>query len=148
MTLIRLRVCAGWSEPLLVAYTTMLEISCRGSYKSFSSLPSLQRTLCNIHYDNKALQTDLVDDFLLNHKTKEHQKMHVCPWNARKIHNLLMVHVTPWRDILIKASFNLQLKNTLKTNRMVALRMVSTLPPPLRNFADISFLKKISSCFE
>ena len=30
--LIRLRVCAGWSEPLLVKYTTLLEISCRGSY--------------------------------------------------------------------------------------------------------------------
>ena len=31
--LIRLRVCAGWSEPLLVAHTTLLEISCLGSYK-------------------------------------------------------------------------------------------------------------------
>ena len=30
--LVRLRVCAGWSEPLLVAHTTLLEISCRGSY--------------------------------------------------------------------------------------------------------------------
>ena len=29
--LIRLCVCAGWSEPLLVAQTTLLEISCRGS---------------------------------------------------------------------------------------------------------------------
>ena len=29
--LIRLRVCAGWSEALLVAHTTLLEISCRGS---------------------------------------------------------------------------------------------------------------------
>ena len=29
--LIRLRVCAGWSDPLLVARTTLLEISCRGS---------------------------------------------------------------------------------------------------------------------
>ena len=28
---IRLRICAVWSEPLLVAYTTLLEISCRGS---------------------------------------------------------------------------------------------------------------------
>ena len=28
--LIRLRVCAGWSEPLLVAHTTLLEISCTG----------------------------------------------------------------------------------------------------------------------
>ena len=30
--LIRLRICAGWSEPLLVAHTTLLEISCRGSF--------------------------------------------------------------------------------------------------------------------
>ena len=30
--LIRLRVCTGWSEPLLVAHTTLLEISCRGSF--------------------------------------------------------------------------------------------------------------------
>ena len=29
--LIRLRICAGWSELLLVAHTTLLEISCRGS---------------------------------------------------------------------------------------------------------------------
>ena len=28
--LIRLRICAGWSEPLLFAYTTLLEISCGG----------------------------------------------------------------------------------------------------------------------
>ena len=27
----RLHVCAGWSEPLRVAHTTLLEISCRGS---------------------------------------------------------------------------------------------------------------------
>ena len=30
--LIRLRICAGWSEPRLVAHTTLLEISCRGSF--------------------------------------------------------------------------------------------------------------------
>ena len=30
MTLIRLRVCAGFSELLLVAHTTLLEISCHG----------------------------------------------------------------------------------------------------------------------
>ena len=33
--LIRLRLCAGWSEPLLVAHTTLLEISCRGSFEEF-----------------------------------------------------------------------------------------------------------------
>ena len=32
--LISLRVCAGWSESLLVAHTTLLEISCRGSFRS------------------------------------------------------------------------------------------------------------------
>ena len=30
-TLIRLCIFAGWSEPLLVPHTTLLEISCRGS---------------------------------------------------------------------------------------------------------------------
>ena len=30
--LIRLRICAGWSEALLVAHTTLLEISCHGSF--------------------------------------------------------------------------------------------------------------------
>ena len=32
MALIRLRICAGWSEPLRVTHFTLLEISCRGSY--------------------------------------------------------------------------------------------------------------------
>ena len=36
--LIRLRVCAGWSEALLVALTTLLEISCRGSFYTFRFL--------------------------------------------------------------------------------------------------------------
>ena len=38
MALIRLRVCAGWSEPLLVAHTTLFEISCRGSVKAAYSV--------------------------------------------------------------------------------------------------------------
>ena len=36
--LIRLRVCAGWSEPLLVAHTTLLEISCHGSFHNLMNL--------------------------------------------------------------------------------------------------------------
>ena len=36
--LIRLCVCAGWSEPLLVALTTFLEISCRGSFLCCSNV--------------------------------------------------------------------------------------------------------------
>ena len=32
MALISLRVCAGSSEPLLVAHTTLLEMSCHGSF--------------------------------------------------------------------------------------------------------------------
>ena len=34
-TLIRLRVCAGLSEPLLLAHITLLEISCRGSFDEY-----------------------------------------------------------------------------------------------------------------
>ena len=46
--LIRLRICAGWSELLLVPHTTLLEISCPGSYISIFifqtvSLPAIQR---------------------------------------------------------------------------------------------------------
>ena len=29
-----MRICEGWSEPLLVAHTTLLEISCYGSFGS------------------------------------------------------------------------------------------------------------------
>ena len=36
--LIRLRVCAGWSEPLPVAHTTLLEISCHGSIITFPAV--------------------------------------------------------------------------------------------------------------
>ena len=51
--LIRLRVCAGWSEALLVAHTTLLEILCRGSnifllaHLSFNkSYPIAQQMFC------------------------------------------------------------------------------------------------------
>ena len=36
MALIRLRLCTGWSKPLLVAHTTLLEIICHGSLYSLS----------------------------------------------------------------------------------------------------------------
>ena len=34
MALIRLCICAGWSESLLVPHTTLLEIACWGSFGS------------------------------------------------------------------------------------------------------------------
>ena len=50
--LIRLRVCAGWSEPLLVAHTILLEISCRGSDVSMS----LFEHQCSVvHYNVQSL---------------------------------------------------------------------------------------------
>ena len=42
MALIRLRICAGWSEALLVLHTTLLEISCRDSY---APVPTLAKAL-------------------------------------------------------------------------------------------------------
>ena len=38
--LISLHVCAGWSEPLLVAHTTLLEISSHGSFGDQSDIYS------------------------------------------------------------------------------------------------------------
>ena len=59
MALISLRVCAGWSETLLGAHTTLLEISCCGSYVlTFciavaqiirSSVEATIANLCNRH---------------------------------------------------------------------------------------------------
>ena len=40
--LIRLRVCAGWSEALLVAHTKLLEILCTGSLLSLEKGGRLQ----------------------------------------------------------------------------------------------------------
>ena len=42
--LISLRVCAGWSEPLLVAHTTLLEISCHGSNRVRTSFKTGARS--------------------------------------------------------------------------------------------------------
>ena len=44
--LIRLRVCAGWSGPLLVAQTSLLEISCPGSCPGSNMLAIVFVMLC------------------------------------------------------------------------------------------------------
>ena len=47
LKLIRLRVCVGWSEPFLVAHTTLLEISCRGSI--IFDVQHMQSWYCKTH---------------------------------------------------------------------------------------------------
>ena len=46
--LIRLRVCTGWSESLLVAQATLLEISCCGSYVYYLPHDIPDKVTCNI----------------------------------------------------------------------------------------------------
>ena len=41
--LIRLCVCAGWSEALLVAHTTLLEISCTGSFICYDHFKPIKK---------------------------------------------------------------------------------------------------------
>ena len=42
----RLRVCAGWPEPLVIEHTTLLEISCRGSYdETHTGLVAIENAL-------------------------------------------------------------------------------------------------------
>ena len=48
--MIRLRVRAGWSGPLLVVHTTLLEISCRGSFVLSKSLCSATVGAKMTHY--------------------------------------------------------------------------------------------------
>ena len=50
--LIWLRVCAGWSEPLLVAHTTLCETSCRDSYH-FRNLHTFSFREC--HWPNRRI---------------------------------------------------------------------------------------------
>ena len=49
--LISLRVCAGWSEPLLVAHTTLLEISYHHSFKEWlEACTAIQWARCLIFF--------------------------------------------------------------------------------------------------
>ena len=41
-TLVSLCICTGWSEPLLVAHNTLLEMSCCGSYLYIYELIAMQ----------------------------------------------------------------------------------------------------------
>ena len=46
------RICAGWSESLLVAHTTLLEISCSSSNKFAKSMSIFQSfKLCVVSYN-------------------------------------------------------------------------------------------------
>ena len=55
--LTRLRVCTGWSEPLLVAHTTLLDISCHGSYRQVHDvlvfITCMQTPTINIDADGR-----------------------------------------------------------------------------------------------
>ena len=48
--LIRLCVCAGWSEALLVAHTTLLEISCRDSFMFLSEYDVYQKLVKYLYH--------------------------------------------------------------------------------------------------
>ena len=66
---IRLRVLAGWSETLLVAHTTLLEISCHGSNHDVFLSPNIVLTLTNsaepdeMHLGLHCLQTYFFSGF-------------------------------------------------------------------------------------
>ena len=46
MALIGLCICAGWSEPLLVAHTTLLEILCHGANDQHAPLGTIFICTC------------------------------------------------------------------------------------------------------
>ena len=55
-TQIRLRVCAGWSEAVLVAHTTLLEISSRGSnFNAYYNVKQLRNMQACAYASNAAV---------------------------------------------------------------------------------------------
>ena len=54
-----MRVCAVWSEPLLVAHTTLLEIACLGSY-TIVKQPCYFAKECDLEFNKKAHKGKLI----------------------------------------------------------------------------------------
>ena len=56
--LIRLRVCAGWSEHLLVAHTTLLGISCHSSFgvKFYLALMTVKQNRQNMRRQKNSFE--------------------------------------------------------------------------------------------
>ena len=100
--LIRLRVCAGWSETLLVAHTILLEISCRGSY-SVGIFTFMSRILYMLSWDNLEACSIYAPDFILWYLLGKYSYMFFyhfckfchCHWCVRLLWLYYLLYDTP-----------------------------------------------------
>ena len=90
--LIRVRECAGWSEPLLVAHTTLLEISCGGSNYVFYGYYLLNVLLNLIFYKI----SDIYDFIRLLFSALHSMK---CPIGLYKITTCTSPRINPGRHV-------------------------------------------------
>ena len=93
--LIRLRACAGWSEALLVAQTTLLEIPCQGSIiKSSKSWDHLLNILEKRIFQKK---------WTYNIRKQQIRLYWVCSWEIMESVTILMPSSTSLSGILLSA---------------------------------------------
>ena len=89
--LIRLRVCAGWSEPLLVSHTSLVEISCCGSIIIFFFEIMTCNPSINITDYPCITVANLIGDFI-----GLKGLMPLVHRNAMFVSNRLIIHKKPW----------------------------------------------------
>ena len=80
--LIRLHICARWSEALLVAHTTLLKISCRGSNSSDSDSSLIPRRTDTYQRRDSIIERGLLP---IMHQSFVSLAPHLCGkrWNSR-----------------------------------------------------------------
>ena len=83
-TLIRLRVCAGWPQALLLAHTTLLEISCRGSIINFNLLANNSLPIQCLHCLPQNLPKYSTDDLCVSIVNSEMLARILISWIALK----------------------------------------------------------------
>ena len=89
--LISLRVCAGWSEPLLVAHTTLLEISCHGSN--------------NYHFHKHAFHLLYTYEFFHLIWNNKLWMIHCILWGVTDYIFQLKLKVFLWRSLTVNTLF-------------------------------------------
>ena len=78
--LIRLRICAGWTEPLLVAQTTLLEISCRCSFITKPGLCACRSVFC--YAKNKLYKLLFSGNFSISEKLSSYRFQFFGPYKV------------------------------------------------------------------
>ena len=120
MALIRLRVCAGWSEPLLVVHTTLLEISCRGSFVQLAENLSCKPDLdFRYLYPFERILSNIPIPICVK-KNKIEQSHALNKWCQCYVKEMSSCYVATWHiQELLKALFNIRIWSLLVSKKKI-----------------------------